>query len=189
MVMPGLEFTHCAIFVHDLPHMEDFYSRVLGYPVTDRGELEYPETDNLPNVRLVFLSLDPDEHHQVILVDGRPDELDFNPINHLAFRVRSLDEVRGAYNTIKDEDVSEIRPVTHGNAWSLYFRDPEGNRLEIYTPTPWHIPQPHRVAIDLALSDKEIVERTHERLQGIPGFITREERAAEMQALMERTAS
>ena len=167
--MPRLEYTHCAIFVHDLPHMEDFYSRVLGYPITDRGELEYSQADNLPTARLVFLSLNPDEHHQVILVAGRPDKLSFNPINHLAFRVGSLDEVRRAYQVIKGEDVTEIRPVTHGNAWSLYFRDPEGNRLEIYTPTPWHVPQPFRVAIDLTLSDEAIVEGTREQLKDLPG--------------------
>lgn len=183
--MPQLRFTHCAIFVHDLDHMEDFYSRVLGYPVTDRGELAYPENENLPNAHLVFMSQDADEHHQVILVKGRPESLPFNPINHLAFRVRSLAEVRTAWQALQGEDVSEVRPVTHGNAWSVYFRDPEGNRLEIYTPTPWHISQPFRVPIDLTRSDGEIVDETLALVADKAGFTSREEREAAMQVLID----
>jgi catechol 2,3-dioxygenase-like lactoylglutathione lyase family enzyme len=182
-VMPRLEFTHCAIFVDDLLEMEDFYSRVLGYPVTDRGELEYGEADNLPSAELVFLSLDADEHHQVILVSGRPEKIPFNPINHLAFRVRDLGEVRMAWRRIQGENVSEIRPVTHGNAWSLYFRDPEGNRLEIYTPTPWHVAQPFRVAIDLTLPDEEITRETLSKLEVLPTFKSRSARHEQMKVL------
>lgn len=182
--VPRLAFTHCAIFVHDIAHMADFYTRVLGLPVTDRGELNYPPTDNLPDAELVFLSRNPEEHHQVILVGGRPEALSFNPINHLAFQVTSLGEVRSAWHRIQSEDVSEIRPVTHGNAWSLYFRDPEGNRLEIYTPTPWHIPQPFREPIDLELPDAAIIESTLEMIRDIPGFTSREERTVDMHALI-----
>jgi catechol 2,3-dioxygenase-like lactoylglutathione lyase family enzyme len=183
--MPQLEFTHCAIFVHDMARMEDFYAGVLNYPVTDRGELNYPPEDNLPTAHLVFLSQDADEHHQVILVDGRPEHLPFNPINHLASRVRNLAELRMAWERIQGEDCSEIRPVTHGNAWSVYFRDPEGNRLEIYTPTPWHISQPFRIPIDLTKSDEEITEWTLKLIEESPGFTTRENRKADMQALID----
>jgi catechol 2,3-dioxygenase len=24
----------------------------------------------------------------------------------------------------------------HGNAWSIYYSDPEGNRMEVYSATP-----------------------------------------------------
>ena len=52
----------------------------------------------------------------------------------LSFRVESLDGVKAFYALLKDRtDVSEIRPVSHGNAWSVYFRDPENNRLEVFT--------------------------------------------------------
>ena len=32
--------------------------------------------------------------------------------------------------------------MNHGNAWSVYFRDPEGNRIEIFCDTEWYIEQP-----------------------------------------------
>ncbi|WP_396229960.1 VOC family protein, partial [Frankia sp. CpI1-P] len=48
----------------------------------------------------------------------------------------------------------------HGNSWSIYFLDPEGNRLELYTPTPWYVSQPWRVALDLADTDEVIREKT-----------------------------
>jgi catechol 2,3-dioxygenase len=39
--------------------------------------------------------------------------------------------------------------ATHGNAMSIYFRDPEGNRLEVFMDTPWYCEQPLREPIDL----------------------------------------
>ena len=51
----------------------------------------------------------------------------------------------------------------HGNSWSIYFDDPEGNRLEIYTATPWYVSQPWRVALDLDESD-EVIHQTTRKL-------------------------
>ena len=31
--------SHIGIYVHDVPKMEDFYTRVLGFTVTDRGKV------------------------------------------------------------------------------------------------------------------------------------------------------
>ena len=31
--------SHIGLYVHDLPQMEDFYARVLGFTVTDRGKV------------------------------------------------------------------------------------------------------------------------------------------------------
>ena len=43
--------------------MEDFYTRVLGLSVTDRATIRGAD--------VVFLSRNPDEHHQIVLVSGR----------------------------------------------------------------------------------------------------------------------
>ena len=37
-----LNFSHLGIHVSDLARMEDFYTRVLGFYVTDRGQLSGP---------------------------------------------------------------------------------------------------------------------------------------------------
>ena len=57
--VPNLMFSHMGFAVSDLAKMEDFYSRVLGFTVTDRGEVL--------GMDLVFLSRDPLDHHQVVL--------------------------------------------------------------------------------------------------------------------------
>ena len=64
--LPDLAFSHVGLFVHDLELMEGFYRRVLGFTVTDRGELPAPSG----RVGLVFLSRDPREHHQLVLATG-----------------------------------------------------------------------------------------------------------------------
>src|SRR5262249_56066998 len=65
-------FSHFGIHVTDLARMEEFYTRVVGLLVTDRGPLR----DDGPT--LVFLSHDPDEHHQMVLVPRRPPRPEYN---------------------------------------------------------------------------------------------------------------
>ena len=38
--VPKFEFSHMGMFVADLARMRDFYTRVLGFTVTDSGELD-----------------------------------------------------------------------------------------------------------------------------------------------------
>jgi len=51
-------------------------------------------------------------------------------IGHVAFRVDSLDEVRGVYEKVRKLPHAKPEPVSHANTWSVYFRDPEDNRIE-----------------------------------------------------------
>ncbi|WP_457824679.1 VOC family protein, partial [Staphylococcus aureus] len=54
----------------------------------------------------------------------------------------------------------------HGNSWSIYFKDPEGNILELYTATPWYVSQPWRVALDLSQTDEQIEAETLGLIEG-----------------------
>jgi catechol 2,3-dioxygenase-like lactoylglutathione lyase family enzyme len=146
--IPRLSFSHMGIYVADLARMEDFYTRVLGFAVTDRGELGA--------TAIVFLSLDPAEHHQIILASGRPQDLSFNPINQVSFRLSELAALRQMARRLKDEGVRDLAPVSHGNALSVYFRDPESNRLELFVDTPWYVRQPLRLPMDLELPDAQL---------------------------------
>ena len=56
-----------------------------------------------------------------------------------------------------EPDVTELLCATHGNAVSIYFRDPEGNRIEVFMDTPWYCEQPLREPIDLDRSDAEVL--------------------------------
>jgi catechol 2,3-dioxygenase len=165
-----LAFSHIGLYVTDLAAMEDFYSRVMGFTVTDRGKLPVPQGV----VDLVFLSRDPAEHHQIVLASGRPAELPFNVVNQISFRVPDLQTIRAFHEAIRGERVSEIAPVTHGNAISLYFRDPEGNRLEVFIDTPWYCSQPCRERLDMEQSDEQIMAWTERLVRSLPGFQPRE---------------
>ena len=63
--------------------------------------------------------------------------------------------------------------VTHGNAVSHYFRDPAGNRIEIFFDTEWYVHQPMRLAIDLTLPDGELWKIIEAHARSQPGFTTR----------------
>lgn len=155
-----------GMFVADVARMEDFYTRVLGFSATDRGDLDTPRG----RVYLVFLSRDPREHHQIVLVSGRPAELAFNPINQVSFRMAEFAGLREMHRRLEDEKVRELSPVSHGNALSVYFLDPEGNRIELFVDTPWYVRQPLRIPMDMGLSDAELWAWAEREARRQPGF-------------------
>jgi catechol 2,3-dioxygenase len=160
-----------GIYVADLARMEDFYTRVLGFAVTDRGELG--------DLTIVFLSLDPREHHQIILATGRKDAA-FNPINQISFRLAELAGLKAMARRLQDEGAKDISPISHGNALSVYFRDPEGNRLEIFIDTPWYVRQPLRIPMDLALPDAALWAWAEAEARRQPDFQSVEEWRAQI---------
>jgi catechol-2,3-dioxygenase len=169
-----------GMFVADLARMRDFYTRVLGFTVTDEGDLE----TSGGVLQFVFLSRNPKEHHQVVLATGKPDRLPFNPINQISFRMAEFSGLREMYRRLVDEEVKELYPVSHGNALSVYFHDPEGNRIELFVDTPWYVKQPLRVPMDLRLPDDEVWAWAEREARKLPGFRPVEEWHAEMSRRM-----
>ncbi len=155
---------HVGIYAHDKPMMEKFYTTVLGLLVTDSGP-------GRNGVELTFMSSSPGNHHQMVLVSGRPDTSGFNPIQQISFLVDSLSDLREVHTRALEHGATEMRVVTHGNAWSCYFKDPEGNTIEAYLDTPFHVPQPHGAAFDLSKSDEEILRETEAHCRQDPGFM------------------
>lgn len=175
--VPHLRFSHFGFFVRDIAAMEDFYTRVLGLVVTDRGLLG--------TMQLVFLSRDPEEHHQIVLVTGRPADTPFNPINQISFRVAGVGELRALNRRLQSEPkVADRIAVTHGNAISIYFRDPEGNRIEVFFDTPWYCRQPLREPVDLEQPDDVLLAQSEAIARAQPDFKPRAEWVAGMRALM-----
>lgn len=173
----ALAFSHMGFSVRDIARMARFYREALGFFETDRGLLG--------SIQLVFLSRDPDEHHQIVLASGKPEEPGFNTINQISFRVPDLATLRAVRQRVAAEpDVTELLCVTHGNALSIYFRDPEGNRLEVFMDTPWYCEQPLREAIDLDRPDAEVMAQAEALARSRPRFRSRAEWRAEMVALM-----
>jgi catechol 2,3-dioxygenase-like lactoylglutathione lyase family enzyme len=165
--LPKWELSHIGIFVTDMDRMRDFYTRLLGFKVMDAGELRN-------GLGLTFLSKDPKDHHQIVLVSGREKGTP-STINQITFRVASIREVRAMHELLIANKVDGIDPVDHGNAWSVYFLDPEGNRLEFFCDTPWYVAQPRRQRLDFSLSDREIEEATRRSLADDPTTVPFEE--------------
>jgi catechol 2,3-dioxygenase-like lactoylglutathione lyase family enzyme len=165
---PAIAFSHLGIHVTDLARMEDFYTRGLGLLVSDRGTLPGGPT-------LVFLSRDPDEHHQLVLVSGRPPGVEYNVVNQISFKLPSLADLQTMHARMTREGVGPFRIVTHGNAWSVYFADPEGNRVELFVDTPWHTPQPMAEPFDIGAPVDRIMADTEALCRSRPGFSSRSE--------------
>lgn len=166
-----MRFSHLGICTTDLPAMEDFYVRVLGFTVTDRG--------NALGSDLVFLSRDPRDHHQIVLGSGRPRDLPpntanpmFGPcINQISFALDDLAALRRMDAHLKaNYPAADPIYANHGTAWSIYLHDPEGNFLEMFVDSPWYCSQPVFEPLDLGLSDAEIFAQTEALARSGQGF-------------------
>ena len=161
-MIPAVQFSHLGLFVRDAARMERFYTGFLGFLVSDRGALGATQ--------LVFLSRDPREHHQIVLASGRPAEARFTTVNQISLRVDDLSALRSFAARAPDYGATDLQPVTHGNALSVYLRDPEDNRLELFIDTPWYVDQPLREPLDLSLSDEALWQGVEAQARGLPGF-------------------
>ena len=162
--------SHVGLYVTDVAKMTDFYTKVLGFVVSDRAE----------DGRITFLSRNPSDHHQVVLVRGRTTGTETPMVQQVSFNVGTLANVQRAFRKVRDAGCEGMRPICHGNAWSIYFQDPEGNQVEMFCDTPWYVPQPLGFEIDLDKSEDELYRETEAICRAKPGFKPMEEWRAEI---------
>ena len=157
---------HVGIVCDDFLNMRDFYTRVMGLTVTD----ESPERSSC------FLSGDPEtEHPQLALGQTRgPDDPGgarpkTQGVGQISFIVESMDALKMLYRRVKDDGRRIDNVVTHGISCSVYFFDPEDNRIEIYYKTGYIVKQGFSRPIDLEnQSNEEILafSRSFEATEG-----------------------
>jgi catechol 2,3-dioxygenase len=164
---------HVGIFVKDIPVLERFYTAVFGLVVTDRGVGKTFKNE------LVFLSGAPDQHHQLVLSGGRPTDAP-STVMQLSFKINSIDDLRDVRERARENGATEFIGLNHGNSWSVYFNDPEGNRVEVYLDTPFHTPQPCGEPLNLEQSDEALLEETETLVNSRPGSMPRDEYTAQM---------
>jgi catechol 2,3-dioxygenase-like lactoylglutathione lyase family enzyme len=133
---------HLALNVHDLGAMKRFYVDLLGFAV----EWE-PDPDN------VYLSSGLDNlalHRSTSLTAGRSTSLTAgraaapapadgaSALDHLGLIVRAADDVDRWAAFLEGHGVTiDAKPRTHRDgARSCYFRDPDGNRVQIIHHPP-----------------------------------------------------
>jgi len=140
----------------------------------------------------VFLTTDPSEHHQLVLASGRTEGTVLDGpvpggsfgsiIFQLTFRLEDLQTLRRVQEKLVAEGNTNFVPLNHGNSWSIYTRDPEGNALELVVDSPWFVHQPSGAYLDLALSDDEILRQTEELCRATGDWRPYEEWRAEVAA-------
>src|SRR5690606_3983771 len=172
-------FSHVGIFVKNITLMRTFYQQALRLHVTDQGVISGRD--------IVFLSQDPQEHHQFALVSGRPDLEQFNVINQISLRVQGLHVLRSYHRSLQMAGAGNMDPSTHGNSISIYCRDPEGNRLEVFMDTQWYCDQPMKASVDLNQSDEQIYRQVEDIARSANKFKSRDEWVRDMHNLMAHT--
>lgn len=154
--MPILELGHTGVWVRDLDTMRRFYTDVMGLTVTDEDA----------DAGLVFLSARPDvEHHEFVLARGRTAPDDVKVIQQISWRIDSLATLLEFHRRFQDEGVQVQQEVTHGNALSIYFFDPEGNRVEVYVRVDEKVHQPFRKHLDLEQDEAGVLTQARYLLE------------------------
>jgi len=129
MIRPE-RIAHVVLKVRDLERSKKFYTDVLGMDVMKES----------PEIGMVFLANNRRDHHEVALLQIGPqaEAPRANEIGllHVAFRLRSEEELRAAYKELKEKEVPISFTVNHGITKSVYFRDPDGHELEVYCDNP-----------------------------------------------------
>jgi catechol 2,3-dioxygenase len=121
MIKPTLH--HVTIKTSRLDEMIKWYEFVLGAEVQFRDAGAAWMTNDAANHRVAFLS-----------VPGLSDDADkirHNGMHHLAFEYDGFADLMSSYDRMRKGGVEPALCLDHGLTISLYYRDPEGNFVEL----------------------------------------------------------
>ena len=87
-----------------------------------------------------FLSADEEQSHEVALMQlGDDAPLQHKGqvgLNHMAWRLESLDDLKEFYQRIKEKGQPIEHISDHGISLGIYMRDPDGNGVEVFYELP-----------------------------------------------------
>lgn len=122
MIKPALH--HVTIKTSRLQDMVDWYGKVVGVTVTFQDANNAWTTNDGANHRVAFLS--------VPELGDDPDKVRHNGMHHSAFEYDSFDDLMTSYARMRDEEgITPAFSLHHGLTISIYYRDPEGNYVEL----------------------------------------------------------
>jgi catechol-2,3-dioxygenase len=119
--IPPAKLAHVVLRTARFKEMVAWYETVLAARVV--------HTDGV----LAFLTYD-DEHHRIAIA-GIPGLEDRPPTtagpDHVAFTHADLGDLLATYARLKREGIEPYWCINHGPTTSLYYKDPDGNRVEL----------------------------------------------------------
>ena len=121
---------HLVLSVKDVERSKKFFQEVLGFPVVATNQRG-----------MVFFSTDrKDNHHMLAILPAKEGAAmparDQVGMDHVSFELGSFAELQDAWRHLKENGVEIDHTVFHGVSKSVYFYDPDGNRLELYVNVP-----------------------------------------------------
>jgi catechol 2,3-dioxygenase len=178
MSLPKANFRHVGVPAFDPDELAKFYTRWFALVVSDTG------SGISDGARVVFMTGDPLEHHQIAFANLR--QPGSPGMQQLSFVFESLSDLKQQAIEFAKAGVPILQQKDHGNTWSVYVSDPEGNRIECYTPSPWYVPQPTWWPLDLVTESVELIEsRTREMAMSTPGSMSRQQWMSKIQAAID----
>ena len=112
---------HFVLRTSDIDRLADWYCSVLEARVVHRNKM------------ISFATFD-DEHHRIAFIDRgfkSGPEPESNGVDHVAFTYESLGDLLSNYVRLRDQGIVPERTINHGPTTSMYYRDPDGNRIEL----------------------------------------------------------
>lgn len=137
MSVPNLNGVHHVAYrCKDAKETVEFYEKALGMTYTTAfAEDRVPSTGEYDPYMHVFLDAGNDNILAFFELPEQP-EMGRDPntpawVQHLAFRVGSVEELVAAKAHIEKMGIGVIGPTHHGIFKSIYFFDPNGHRIEL----------------------------------------------------------
>ena len=118
---------HVVLKVRDAQKSKEFYTRVLGLKVANDAREH----------GAVFLSFGTQHHDLALfqLATGEAPEPAQPGLHHTAWQLGSFEELRAAYRELGALGIAVESAIEHNVTRSIYFHDPDGNRVELYCDT------------------------------------------------------
>ena len=119
--MSALQLGHFGLRTRNLPAAIEWYANALDARVHFRNELA------------AFMSFDEEHHRFVLCNDGetieKPEEA--KGVDHIGFGCGGPSELADQYDRLKSLGIMPTLCVNHHFTSSIYYRDPDGNEVEI----------------------------------------------------------
>ena len=116
-------FHHVTIKTSRLQEMVAWYKTLVGVEVTFQDANNAWTTNDEANHRIAFLS--------VPGLEDDADKVKHNGMHHSAFEYGSFDDLMSSFDRLRGEAIFPAFCLDHGLTISLYYRDPEGNYVEL----------------------------------------------------------